>query len=363
MWPTAPDNKCGCGGGTLVPKEGKRCFYATELGEIVTDKLVRHFPDIMDVKFTSHMEDELDEVEEARTGWLTVIREFWEPFSADLEKAGDEMESTKNQPVEGAGPCPQCGGPLVQRWSKHGPFLGCAKYPDCKFARPMEGDAGPAAPAGEEAGPCPECGGALVQRMSRRGPFLGCSKYPECKYTRPLAGDARPAPKLTEHKCEKCGANMMLRHNSRGEPFLGCEKYPKCRSTLPCDAEGNPQRPEPTGEVCEKCGSPMVIRTSRRGPFLACSGYPKCRNTKSLGKVKGGAEGKSPAASAAGSQAGSGATAAPRRAARAKPVETDRDCPDCGSKLVIRKGSRGPFLGCSKYPKCKHTEDVPPDMM
>jgi DNA topoisomerase-1 len=356
MWPTAPDKKCGCCNGSLVLKEGKRCFYATELGEIVTDKLVRHFPDILDVKFTSHMEDELDEVEEARTEWLTVIREFWEPFSADLEKANDEMESTKHQPVEGAGPCPLCGGGLVQRFSKHGPFLGCAKYPECKFTRPMEGDAGPAAPAGEEAGACPECNSPLVRRMSRRGPFFGCSKYPECKYTRPVSGEARPAPKLTEHKCEKCGAMMMLRYNSRGEPFLGCEKYPKCRSTLPCDAEGNPQHPEPTGEVCEKCGSPMVIKNSKRGPFMACSGYPKCRNAKSLdkdGKVKAGAKG------AAGAE---GKPAKPRRAARAKPVETDRDCPDCGAKLVIRTGRRGPFLGCAKYPKCKHTEDVPPDM-
>jgi DNA topoisomerase-1 len=150
---------------------------------------------------------------------------------------------------------------------------------------------------------------------------------------------------------------MMLRYNSRGEPFLGCEKYPKCRSTLPCDAEGNPQHPKPTGEVCEKCGSPMVIKNSKRGPFMACSGYPKCRNAKSLdkdGKVKAGAKG------AAGKVEGK--PAAPRRAARAKPVATDRDCPDCGAKLVIRTGRRGPFLGCSKYPKCKHTEDVPPDL-
>ena len=356
MWPTAPDKKCGCGGATLVLKEGKRCFYATELGEVVTDKLVRHFPDILDVKFTSHMEDELDEVEEARTEGVTVIREFWEPFSADLAKASTEMESTKTQQVEGAGPCPQCGGDLVQRWSKHEPFLGCSKYPACKYTRPMEGDASPAAPAGEEAGPCPQCGGALVQRRSKHGPFFGCSKYPECKYTRPVTGEARPAPKPTEHKCEKCGGTMMLRTNSRGEPFLGCEKYPKCRSTLPCDAEGNPQRPKPTGEVCEKCGSPMVIKNSRRGPFLACSGYPKCRNAKSLDKA-----GK-PKAAEEGAAGAKGKRAAPRRAARSKPVETDRDCPDCGAKLVIRTGRRGQFLGCSKYPECKHTEDVPPDL-
>ena len=286
----------------LVPQEGKRCFYATDLAEVVTDKLVKHFPDIMNTDFTSHMEDELDEVEEARIPWLNVIREFWTPFSKDLAKAGEEMESTKQQPVEEAGPCPECKAPLVKRWSKH-------------------------------------------------GAFLGCSKYPECKYTRHAEGEARPEPKRTEHKCDKCGGTMIMRHNFRGQPFLGCEKYPECRSTLPCDKEGNPIRPQPTGENCEKCGAPMVIKTSRRGPFLACSGYPKCRNARPVGsgpKTEGG-------------EAGEGA-AKPRRAPRAKPVTTDRDCPDCGAKLVIRHSRRGPFLGCSKYPKCKHAEDLPPEL-
>ena len=109
----------------------------------------------------------------------------------------------------------------------------------------------------------------------------------------------------------------------------------------------------------------MVVKTSRRGPFLACSGYPKCRNTKSLGKTgkaKAGASEKSPAASSAASATGPRATAAPRRAAKPKPAATDRNCPDCGAKLVVRTGRRGQFLGCSKYPECRHTEDLPPDL-
>ncbi len=285
-------------------EQKERRFYATDLAEIVTDKLVKHFPDIMNVEFTSHMEEDLDKVEEAQIDSLSVIREFWEPFSADLAKAGEEMESTKNQPVEEAGPCPDCGAPLVKRWSKHGAFLGCSKYPDCKYTRSAEGEA------------------------------------------------ARPEPKRTEHKCDKCGGTMIMRYNRRGQPFLGCEKYPECRSTLPCDKDGNPIRPEPTGVNCEKCGAPMVVKTSRRGPFLACSGYPKCRNARPLGsapKVEGG-------------EAAEGAARKPRRAPRAKAVATDRDCPDCGAKLVIRHSRRGPFLGCSKYPKCKHTEDLPPEL-
>ena len=127
----------------------------------------------------------------------------------------------------------------------------------------------------EEAGPCPECGKPLVKRWSKRGAFLGCSGFPECKHTQPMEGEARPQAKPTEHKCEKCGGTMLLRLNGRGEPFLGCENFPKCRSTLPCDAEGNPIKPEPTGEVCDKCGAEMVVKRGRRGPFLACSAANK----------------------------------------------------------------------------------------
>jgi DNA topoisomerase-1 len=215
-----------------------------------------------------------------------------------------------------------------------------------------------AEPTAEETGTCPDCNAPLVKRWSKRGPFLGCSKYPECKFTKDIGGEARPEPKLTEQKCDKCGAPMLLRYNRSSEPFLGCSKYPECKSTLPCDKDGNAQRPEPTGEVCEKCGSPMVIRKSKRGPFLACSGYPKCRNAKSLSKA-----GKAEPAGEAGAEGTPKRAARAPRAPRAKPTTTDRDCPDCGAKLVIRTGRRGPFLGCSKYPKCKHTEDVPPDLV
>ena len=292
-------------------KQEKRQFHATDLGEIVTDKLVEHFPKIMDVKFTSHLEEELDKVEEAKVESLKVIREFWEPFSEALEKASEEMTSAKNDVHEEAGPCPECGKPLLKRWSK-------------------------------------------------RGAFLGCSGFPECKHTQPLEGEARPQAKPTEHTCEKCGGTMLLRLNGRGEPFLGCENFPKCRSTLPCDAEGNPVKPEPTGETCDKCGAEMVVKRGRRGPFLACSAFPKCRNAKPLPGEKGSkALGKR--ASVAGED-DRGQKPAARKTARPKAEPTDRECPDCGQPMVIRSGSRGRFLGCSGYPKCRHTENLPEDI-
>ena len=337
-------------------KQEERRFYSTDLGEVVTDKLVQHFAKIMDPAFTSHMEEELDQVEDATVKWLSVVREFWEPFSAALERAGEEMQATRHEAIEEAGPCPTCAAPLVKRFSKGGPFLGCSKYPECKYTRPVEGEARPQPKPTDIK--CEKCGKTMLLRLSRRGePFLGCEGYPKCRTTmpcdaegKPVEGAQRAGPTPTEHKCEKCGKMMLLRYNRRGEPFLGCEGYPKCRSTLPCDAQGNPQKPEATGEVCEKCGSPMVVKNSRRGPFMACSGYPKCRNAKPIGGKKG-----------EGGEAG----AAKRAPARKKSVKilTDIDCPDCGAKLTVRQGPRGPFLGCSKYPKCRHAEDVPPDFV
>jgi DNA topoisomerase-1 len=343
-------------------RQEQRRFFATELGEVVTDKLVDHFPKVMDVKFTSHMEDELDEVEDAGADWIGVVREFWGPFSESLERAEDNMKSTKQEPVEDAGPCPQCQAPLVKRWSKGGPFLGCSKYPECTFTRPVEGEARPEPKRTEHA--CERCGGAMLLRQNRRGePFLGCENYPKCKSTLPCDAQGNPIrPTVTDLKCEKCGAAMVFKSGRRG-PFFACSAYPKCRSTLPCDEQGNPVKPEPTGEVCEKCGSPMVVKNSRRGPFLACSGYPKCRNAKSLkGRKSAGAGG--PGGDGDEAPASGARRAAPKAPARRrpKPAETDRECPDCGKRMVVRQGRRGPFLGCAGYPKCRHTEDLPDDL-
>jgi DNA topoisomerase-1 len=311
--PEIKDACCNACGKKLEPKHGKRCLYATDLGEVVTEKLVAHFPQIMDYEFTGHMEDELDDVEASRIDWLRVVREFWDPFAEALEQARDEMESAKHQVAEDAGPCPDCGGNLVKRWSKNGPFLGCQNFPDCK-------------------------------------------------YTRPLEADQRPEPKPTEHECEKCGGKMLLRTNRRGEPFLGCENYPKCRNTLPCDDQGNPIKPIETDQTCEKCGSAMVVKRGRRGPFLACSGFPKCRNTRPLTGELREQLGLPPKGKGKGGKGGGKGKGKGGGRSRPKPVPTDRTCPDCGKNLVIRSGRRGKFLGCSGYPKCRHTENLPDDL-
>jgi DNA topoisomerase-1 len=341
-------------------KQVKRAFHATDLGILVTDLLVASFPQIMDVKFTSGMEEKLDQVEEEDRDWVAVLDEFYKVFHPKLDKAREEMESAGGKEVEGE-TCPECGKPLVERWSKYGKFFGCSGFPSCRYTRPAEEEgAGEQGGEGEEGGPeqkveveCDKCGKPMVVRTGRRGKFLGCSGYPECKNTRPIGKDGKPLPppEPTDEVCEECGKPMVIRSGRRGR-FLACTGYPKCRNTRPLpkgdgddDTGGKTEKgrsagrdkkksrkpaakAESTDEVCEKCGKPMVIRSGRNGRFLGCSGYPKCRNTKAL--------------------------------------PTDVPCPrdGCDGTLVYRRGkgrgSKGSY-GCTRYPDCDYTTNELPD--
>jgi len=146
----------------------------TELGVVVTDLLVKHFPDIMDVKFTARMEEELDEIEEKKQDKIKVLEDFYGPFKKDLDKALENMRNVRREVVETDESCELCGKKMIIKWSRKGRFLSCSAYPKCKFAKSIT--------TGVK---CPNegCEGELVQRRSRRGAFYGCTKYPKCTYT------------------------------------------------------------------------------------------------------------------------------------------------------------------------------------
>jgi DNA topoisomerase-1 len=317
----------------------ERRFYATELGMTVTDLLVEHFPKIMDLKFTSHMEDELDEIENAKIDHLKVLEEFYQPFSHDLKQAEAKMPAVTGMETDEK--CPQCQAPLVVRWSKLGKFLGCSKYPECKYIKPREGEADRAPQTTEHQ--CSDCGKPLVQRMGKYGPFLSCSGYPDCKTIMNLDPEGKPVPaaQKTEHKCDKCGAVMVIRNGRRG-PFLACSAYPKCKNAKDVDAQGNPIKPIETGVTCDKCGGPMAVRKGPRGPFLGCMAYPKCRSAKPVPEeLKEKLKDMFP----------------PPAKKNVPEVEIKDTCPECGSAMKLRPGRRGFFLGCSKYPKCRGTKE------
>ncbi len=382
-----------------------RKFYATSLGMVVTDKLVEHFPDILDVKFTSHLEDDLDKIAESEMDWVEVLKEFYDPFSRDLAKAGDEMEPAKAEPSEYT--CPSCGSQMVYRWSKNGRFLSCSAYPECKKTQDVDAEGKPIQLQGSDA-TCEKCGAEMVLRRARGGTFLGCSKYPECDHTVPCDESGQPLQRVEasdiKEACDKCGEPMAVKWRGR-RAFLGCTGYPSCKNTRPMPegvyVEPPPKEPpEPAGFACEKCGSAMVIRTGRRGKFIACSGFPRCRNSKPVEKLEelraaAAENGQALPEPAEGDADLAVAARRPevRRGGSKQPAKRDPDqlsgpveagavpnndgnmgvrltksgklavdnldqpvsCPACGSEMSLKRGPWGPFLSCTGYPKCRMT--------
>jgi len=145
----------------------------TELGFIVTDLLVKHFPKIMDARFTARMEDELDGVEEGEIDYLVLLKSFYSPFIHSIEEAKKTMKDIRKEAPQSDEVCDQCGRPMLIKWGRKGKFLSCAGYPECKNAKSIT--------TGVK---CPRegCTGELIQRRSRRGPFYGCTKYPQCTF-------------------------------------------------------------------------------------------------------------------------------------------------------------------------------------
>ena len=164
-------------------------FKPTELGFIVTDQLVKHFPDIMDVAFTAGVETRLDEIEEGHLRWAELLSNFYGPFEQSLAEAMEKMERVKMAPKESDQVCPNCGKVMLIRESRFGEFLGCSGYPECKSTLPM---------AKKVDVKCPVCGeGEVVEKVSKkRKVFYGCSRYPECNF---VTWD-----KPTDKRCPKC---------------------------------------------------------------------------------------------------------------------------------------------------------------
>lgn len=324
-------------------EQKERRFFATELGLWITDYLIERFPKIMDLKFTGHMEDELDDIVTGKEDLVSVLDEFYHPFQKELKEAfeqpGPPAPTTQHK-------CNECGSEMLIKFGKSGPFLSCSRYPDCKGIADMQGEPKKGAEESEHA--CPKCGKMLLIRENKRGEkFLSCSGYPKCKEAFNIGEDGAPLPKpgadLPEQKCPKCGKPMAVRSSARG-PFLGCTGYPKCRTTMPIDEEGKPVAPVTVDVPCPKCSGPMTVKQGRRGPFLGCMNYPKCRGTAQINdELK--------------EKLGDAVPAPAKPTADLKSIVVDEPCEQCGGPMLVRRGRRGHFLGCGNYPKCKTTRE------
>lgn len=213
-----------------------RKFYATDMGEVVTDKLNEYFPKIMDIAFTRHMEAQLDKIEEQHLDWVSVLNEFYGPFKENLDNAVEDMKHAKAEMVPSDYKCPECGKDMVYRFGKNGRFLSCSDYPNCKYACPCDRE-GKMKEEKESEHKCPNCGKPMVEKFGKYGPFLGCSDYPDCKTILKLDKNGevippKPPPEPTGIKCYKCkDGEFVIRKSKRG-PFLGCNRFPKCRTIV-----------------------------------------------------------------------------------------------------------------------------------
>ncbi|MFA6376260.1 MAG: DNA topoisomerase, partial [Candidatus Paceibacterota bacterium] len=187
-----------------IEKDEKKSFKPTEMGLMVNDILVEHFPQIVDIGFTAKMEEEFDEIAEGKLDWVKVLRDFYDPFKKNLDSKYLAVESKKTEAIATEKPCPKCGANLVIKMGRFGKFYACPKFPECKHTENME----PAKPAFEFEIPCPKCktGHVVEKKTKKRKIFYGCSTYPDCDF----ALWDKPTGKF----CEKC--NSMLVETKRG---------------------------------------------------------------------------------------------------------------------------------------------------
>ena len=232
-------------------------FHPTEMGFIVNDILVEHFPKVVDLQFTAKMEENLDEIASGGKDWVPVIREFYGPFHENLKA----KEKAVEKHVEKLGEkCPECGKDLVLKFGRFGKFIACSNYPECKYTRPMPEDQ---KMIDENKGEiCEKCGKPMAVRFGKFGSFLGCTGYPECK-------NIKKIQKGTGVACPKCGEGELVERRGKRGPFYSCSKYPQCKFLLPT---------KPTGEKCPKCMSLLIYA---KGGTVKCSSK-ECDFTKEV---------------------------------------------------------------------------------
>ncbi len=294
-------------------------FKPTELGELVDDILIKTFPDILNIEFTANMEEKLDKVEDGGTDWVSVIKEFYGPFSADLLKASSIMGDMKKDRDGETG-----------------------KMCDAVYRKNSEGlpvkisEAEEALLSTEEKKELVRCGKSMVVKWGASGRFLACSGFPECKNTKSLDGQegeekdelsntpcdavylktdlglvrvnkANPVPPGQEENVIKCDGKIVVKFGRFGK-FYACEKYPLCKNTKSIGIGVKCPKPE--------CGGDVVMRRGKKGAFYGCSKYPDCDFICNL-----------------------------------KPLE--RKCPKCGFSVMAKFKDK--FRCLNK--ECKHEED------
>ena len=240
-----------------VLKEGKY-LRPTPLGEIVTEMMKDHFADIVDLKFTNHMEEELDGIEQGKAAWRDVLTEFYGGFHREMEQAEKDLDGVrlKVPDVLSDERCEVCGRQMVVKKGRFGQFLACPGFPECTFTKPI---------VVEMPGKCPKCGSKILKRTSKKGyVFYACERGTDCGF---ITWDVP-----TKDFCPACGKTM-FKKSGRGalKPFCVNEE---CVNFVPEDKRGYQKKKKDAANGEEK--KPAAKKTSSRS---AAAKKPAARKT------------------------------------------------------------------------------------
>ena len=183
-------------------KLAARKFEPTELGEIVNTMIEECFPDILNVDFTANLEGQLDEIEEGKQEWVSIIDAFYQPFSNEVKEASEKLAKVTIKDEPAGFNCEICGAPMVVKMGRYGKFYACSRFPDCRNTQAIIKQIGVK---------CPVCGrGEVVERKSKKNRvFYGCSRYPECEF---VSWD-----KPVGRNCPKCDHYLVYKKTKQGQ--------------------------------------------------------------------------------------------------------------------------------------------------
>ena len=222
-----------------VVKDGKY-LKPTNLGEVVTELMMERFPDIVDLKFTNHMEEELDDVESGKRYWKELIREFYKDFSTELEEAEKALDGVRIKVPDELSDeyCDVCGRQMVVKSGRFGRFLACPAYPECSFTKPL---------VIEMPGRCPACGSRILKRTSKKGnTYYACERGPDG----PWRGTAADGSEIkgfmtwyvpTKDNCPSCGKTL-FKPGGKGRMKAFCINE-NCKDFVPEDKRGYKKKP------------------------------------------------------------------------------------------------------------------------
>ncbi len=210
-----------------VMREDRR-LKPTELACMVNDLLVAHFPEIVDFKFTAHMEDALDEVAEGKKEWVPIIRDFYGPFKENLIKKDKEISRKDVIAEETDEICEKCTKPMIVRMGRYGKFLACSGFPECKNIKSLPGKSGSGGEEQKEGDQetteiCEKCESPLLKKRGKFGFFWGCTKYPDCTFIKPFGQRKLGIP------CPTCAKGEVIqRRSKKGKIYYACSRGKEC---------------------------------------------------------------------------------------------------------------------------------------